>query len=104
MKHDYNSLQDLITMMDAETHANLKTAVELGRWTNGSRLTPEQLEYCLQVIIAYESKNLPEHERVGFIDKSGLQQDQCHEPHVTEQAVNLVWMDGPINKTTDTCH
>ncbi|MDT8428205.1 MAG: DUF1315 family protein [Pseudomonadales bacterium] len=103
MNHEYKSLQDLLAMMDAETHANLKTAVELGRWGDGSKLSAEQLEYCLQAIIAYEAQNLPEHERVGFIDKSGLQREQCHEPPGSDQAVNLVWVES-VNKTNDTCH
>ena len=73
----YRSLQDVVQHMDPEIHMNMKTAVELGRWANGERLTAQQLENCMQAIIAYEQKNLPEHERVGYIDRAGLKKTHC---------------------------
>lgn len=72
-----DSLQDILAMMNPEVHMNLKTAVELGRWQDGRRLTPEQLEYCMQAIIAYEQQHLPEDMRVGYIDRSGLKTTHC---------------------------
>ncbi len=73
----YRSLQDVVQHMNPEIHMNMKTAVELGRWANGERLTPQQLENCIQAIIAYEQIHLPEHERVGFIDRTGLKKAHC---------------------------
>lgn len=72
-----DSLEDILAMMNPEVHMNLKTAVELGRWHNGRKLSAEQLEYCLQAIIAYEQQHLPESMRVGFIDRSGLKKTLC---------------------------
>ncbi|MDP3516635.1 MAG: DUF1315 family protein [Pseudohongiella sp.] len=71
------SLEDILAMMNPEVHMNLKTAVELGRWQDGRKLSAEQLEYCLQAIIAYEQQHLPENLRVGYIDRSGLKKTQC---------------------------
>jgi len=70
------SLQDILAIMDPEVHMNLKTAVELGRWQDGRKLSPEQLEYCLQAIIAYEQEFLPEQQRVGYIDRTGLKKNR----------------------------
>ena len=56
----FDSLQTLIDSITPEIHENLKTAVEIGRWANGDRLTPEQLEHSLQAIIAYEARHLSE--------------------------------------------
>jgi uncharacterized protein len=80
-----NSMQDILDIMNPEIHMNLKTAVELGKWADGRRLTREQLDHCMQAIIAYEQKNLPEEMRVGYIDRTGLKKTQCddHE-HSTE--------------------
>lgn len=64
-------------MMNPEVHMNLKTAVELGKWPDGRKLSPEQMEYCMQAIIAYEQANLPEEQRVGYIDRTGLKKAQC---------------------------
>lgn len=93
-KKGYDSLEDLVALMDPEVHANLRTAVELGRWANGDRLSPEQLESCLQAIIAYEARHLPENERVGFIDRTGLQQTHCHDETSTgEEVMPMKWVE-----------
>lgn len=76
MTEKTNSFQDLLASITPEIHENLKTAVETGRWGNGDKLSQEQVEHCLQAIIAYEALNLSEEQRVGYIDKSGLQGGQ----------------------------
>lgn len=90
------SLQDILAMMNPEVHMNLKTAVELGRWPDGRKLSAEQLEYCLQAIIAYEQAFLPEPQRVGYIDRTGLKTSECDDPAATEQDHDKVM---PINVT-----
>lgn len=72
-----DSYEALLAQMTPEIHARLKTAVELGKWDNGERLTPAQLEHCLQAIIAWDHLHLPEQQRVAFIDRSGLRKSQC---------------------------
>ena len=59
--------QQMIKTMTPEIYQNLKTAVELGKWPNGQKLTPEQRQTCLQAVIAYDQLHKPEEERVGFI-------------------------------------
>lgn len=72
-----DSYEALIAQMTPDIHARLKTAVELGKWDSGERLSPAQLEHCLQAIIAWEHRNLPEHERVAWIDRSALRKSHC---------------------------
>lgn len=67
------SFEALLAGMTPEIHRNLKLAIELGRWPNGDRLTPQQVELCLQAVIAWDVRNLPEHERVAYIDRADLQ-------------------------------
>ena len=67
-KHD--SFQALIDSITPEILANLKSAVETGRWPNGDRLTPQQVEHSLQAIIAYEARYVSEEQRTGYIDKT----------------------------------
>jgi uncharacterized protein len=62
------SWQELLASMTPEIHQNLKTAIELGKWPNGERLTAEQLELCLQAVIAYDQHYLPETERVAYME------------------------------------
>jgi len=57
--------------LSAEIYQNLKTAVELGKWRDGSKLSQEQLELCMQAIIIWEQKNLSADQCTGYI------QDKC---------------------------
>lgn len=71
------TFEELLAGMTPEIHASLKTAVELGKWPNGDRLTPQQVELCLQAVITWDLKNLPESERVAYIDRARLQKTDC---------------------------
>ncbi len=59
--------KQLLGTLNAEMYENLKRAVELGKWPDGRRLTPEQRQLSLQAVIAYEVKHLPQHQRSGYI-------------------------------------
>ena len=62
-----SEFQQLIDNITPEIYQNLKTAVEIGRWPNGSKLTAEQRQTSLQAVIAYEAKNLPVEARTGYV-------------------------------------
>ena len=62
---DFHSL---LQMIDAEVHVELRRAVEIGRWRDGISLSGEQRELCLQAVIAWEARNLPEQQRSGYIE------------------------------------
>ena len=72
-----DSWEALVGGMSETVYASLKTAVELGKWPNGDRLSATQVEHCLQAVIAYDALHLPEHERVGYIDRSKLKKTLC---------------------------
>ncbi len=44
-----------------------KTAVEIGKWPDGKKLSQEQRETCMQAVIAYEHKNVEEAERTAYM-------------------------------------
>ncbi len=50
-----------------ELYEKLKTALELGKWPNGSELSQEQSELCMQAVISYEAVNLSPEERAGYL-------------------------------------
>lgn len=60
------SIPQLIDSMSFEVYDSLKLAVEIGKWADGRRLAPEQLDFCLQAVILYEAKHLQEQDRIGF--------------------------------------
>ena len=59
------SMEDLLQQMTPEIYGDLKTAIELGKWSDGSKLEQEQLENCMQLLILYEARALPEEFRTG---------------------------------------
>ncbi len=61
---DFNQALSSLT---PEVYANMKRAVELGKWPDGRVLSAEQRELCMQAVIAYEHKHLPADEHTGYI-------------------------------------
>ncbi|MCL4145756.1 UNVERIFIED_CONTAM: hypothetical protein GTU68_057744 [Idotea baltica] len=59
--------QELIEAITPDIYNKLKSAVELGKWPDGTQLTPMQKENTLQAIIAYDAHHKAEDERVGYI-------------------------------------
>ncbi|MBI6941139.1 DUF1315 family protein [Pseudomonas putida] len=62
-----STFAQMIENITPEIYESLKTAVEIGKWSDGRRLTPEQKELSLQAVIAWEMKNLPEDQRTGYM-------------------------------------
>lgn len=63
------NLDQILNSMTPEIHSNFKRAIELGKWPNGTALTEQQKETCMEAIISYEQVHLQESERVGYIDR-----------------------------------
>lgn len=61
------TFDELIRNINPDIYQNLKRALELGKWPDGKLLTQEQKEMCMEAVIVYEAKNLPEHERTGYM-------------------------------------
>lgn len=63
------NIDAMLSMLDEEMVARLKTAVEIGKWPNGIVLTPEQRQTCMQAVLAWEHTHLPVEQRTGYIEK-----------------------------------
>ena len=78
------NIEQMLSVLDADVVARLRTAVEIGKWANGVALTQEQRQICMQAVIAWEHQNLAETERSGYIDKGHKDEgDEC-DSHVPE--------------------
>lgn len=82
-------LDKVINGITPEVYASLKNAVELGKWDNGIKLTQEQIENSLQLIIAYDTKHKTESERVGYV--APKPHSQCDTPGDNQewQTINI---------------
>ena len=69
MSDQFDSLENLLHTMTPDIHRILKTAVELGRWENGDKLSEEQRAQCLQAVIAYDEAFLAPEQRVGYLER-----------------------------------
>jgi len=72
-----DSLEALIEGITPEIYAKLKTAIELGKWENGQPLSSQQIDHCLQAVIAYEHNKVPVDERTGYISPKAAKQSTC---------------------------
>ncbi|CAI3103804.1 hypothetical protein AV645_08705 [Acinetobacter calcoaceticus] len=76
------NIEQMLSILNPEIVERLKTAVEIGKWPNGVVLTKEQRETCMQAVIAWELKNLPEEERTGYIDRGKKEEGEvCEDDH-----------------------
>lgn len=71
-----SSLLELAERLTPTVYAALQQAVELRKFADGTRLTGAQLENCLQLVILYESRHVPAHERVGYDIPTSCQKGQ----------------------------
>jgi uncharacterized protein YeaC (DUF1315 family) len=62
-----SSFNEMIKNITPDIYESLKLAVEIGKWSDGGKLTAEQRELSLQAMIAWEIQNLPEDQRTGYM-------------------------------------
>ena len=53
------TLQELISLMNPSIYESVKSAIEIGKWHDGTRLNQQQVEHCMQILILYEARYLP---------------------------------------------
>ncbi len=86
--------EQLISGMTPDIHAALKRAVEIGKWPDGRLLSADQRALCMEAVINYEHRHLPEQDRVGYIDRGDKREGEtCGERPVpgADSATPLKW-------------
>ena len=82
----------LISNITPEIYANLKRAVEIGKWPDGTVLTAEQRELSMQAVIGYDNKFNAEQDRVGYIDRGHKAEgESCGSHKGEDEADPLKW-------------
>lgn len=70
--------EELIERLDPNVYQSLRQSIELGKWPDGRKLTPQQREISLEAIIYYENlHNIPEQGRVGYLDRGSKAGTEC---------------------------
>ena len=81
--------QTILTSLTPEVVDKFRVAIELGKWPDGRKLTPEQRDTCMQAVMVWEHEHLQPAERTGYIHKPvkedgsivGEESDVEHEHH-----------------------
>ncbi len=69
---------ELIERLDPAVYQSLKQAIELGKWPDGRTISPDQRAICMEAVLHYEGlRNIPEQERVGYLDRKKADGDAC---------------------------
>lgn len=61
--------QEVLSAMTPELVESFRVAIEIGKWPDGTRLTDDQRQTCMQAVMIWEHENLPPEERIGYIHK-----------------------------------
>lgn len=70
--------EELIERLDPNVYRSLRQSIELGKWPDGRKLTPEQREISLEAVIYYENlHNIPEEKRTGYLDRGSKAGTAC---------------------------
>ncbi|MFD1007813.1 MULTISPECIES: YeaC family protein [Oceanisphaera] len=91
-----SSFQQAIANMPEDVYLRLKTAVELGKWPDGSVLTTEQKENSMQAVLLWQAlhNDNPEHMTIGkggelvIKTKSELRRQFSDEVEITRQKLD----------------
>ena len=75
------NIEQVLSSLNPEIVEKFKTAIEIGKWANGEPLTQQQREICMQAVLIWEHKHLPETERTGYIDRGSKAEDEHCESH-----------------------
>ncbi len=86
--------QTILDALTPEIIDKFRSAIEIGRWADGRKLTDEQRETCIQSLLIWEHEYVPVEERTGYIHKPikedgtvvGSECDVEHEHHYPNTA------------------
>ena len=76
-------INQVIDDMPHEVYERLLSAVELGKWEDGSPLTQEQRDSTLQVVMLYQARRLDQHEH--FTIAAGGELNQLSKAQLKKQ-------------------
>nr|WP_218976069.1 MULTISPECIES: DUF1315 family protein [Chromohalobacter] len=66
----------MVAQMTPAMYDSFKQAIALRKWPDGQRLSQEQTELCLEAVMKYEvAHDIPENERVGYLERGGCGTD-----------------------------
>ena len=91
MNLNHDTFAAILAALNPDIVASFKRAIELGKWPDGRRLSDEQKETCMQAVLVWEMKYLPEEERTGYINKGKKEGEVCDDHvHSHDQEIEQI--------------
>lgn len=90
------SYQDFVSNLTPDVVAQLRRAIELGKWPDGRRISDEQRAHCMEAVLNWELTHLPEEQRTGYIDRGEKKAGEVcdsHEHQAADAEALLNWID-----------
>ena len=63
----FQSLDELLQILNPQIVGSLKRAIELGKWPNGVALTEQQRTLCGEAVAHWEQRHTDLQARVGYV-------------------------------------
>tara|TARA_B100000745_G_scaffold105667_1_gene67571 strand:+ start:246 stop:524 length:279 start_codon:yes stop_codon:yes gene_type:complete len=60
------SIRQMVASMEHSTYLQLKQAVELGKWPDGTQLSESQRAHSLQLVLAYDNQHASQNDDEPF--------------------------------------
>lgn len=84
-------IQAVLAAMTPQIYQNFKRAIELRKWPDGRELSKEQLQTCLEAVIAYEHHHFPTEQRTGYVPPKT---EPCEDDsHIHTRETPLKWQE-----------
>ncbi|MFV8784138.1 YeaC family protein [Microbulbifer sp. SA54] len=82
----FQSLEDLLKLLNPQVVGSLKRAIELGKWPNGVSLTDEQKALCGEAVAHWEMRHTDPQSRVGYVPPKST-------PCADKEEQKVTWVD-----------
>ena len=89
----FQSLDDLLKVLNPQIVGSLKRAIELGKWPNGVALTAEQKMLCGEAVAHWEQQHMPATDRVGYVPPKATPCGDKHEHEGQQEEQTVTWVD-----------
>lgn len=71
----------ILAALTPEIVEKFRTAIALGKWEDGRKLSLEQRQTCMQAVMVWEHEYLDVTERTGFIHRPKKESEDCEIGH-----------------------
>ncbi|WGL18246.1 DUF1315 family protein [Microbulbifer bruguierae] len=89
----FQSLDDLLKILNPTIVASLKRAIELGKWPNGVVITDTQKSLCAEAVAYWEQSHSAPESRVGYIPPKATPCGDKSSDDKSDEDTALTWVE-----------